>query len=225
MKILVVDDTQDIAILVRKILAQEGYDVIEAENGEVAIGVLSTTKVDLVLLDINMKKMDGFDTMREIACLDESMIPKVCFLSARREKRDIMKALSLGADDYLIKPIDPLLLVGKVKSLLQSEKGEAEFSRISANMPVYLDQNFKLVELSEVGLRIVAGFELDLNSTVTLVCPELTTITRVEKFDVRVVSSERVEDEYAMDVEFVGFDEKARSLIRKHSIRGQLVEK
>jgi len=115
-RILVVDDDAHIRELVSRFLSLEGLTIHEAANGKEALDVLETTKVDLVIMDIMMPEMDGWELCRELRDYDD--VP-ILMLTAKGETREKVKGFSLGADDYLVKPFDPLELVARVKALLK----------------------------------------------------------------------------------------------------------
>lgn len=116
MTILVVDDELLIRKVIREYLESENYKVLEAENGLDALRVLSSNKVNLILLDIMMPKMDGF------ACLEEIRKTKdipVIMLSAMKEETDKLNSFNLGVDDYVTKPFSPKELIARVKAHLK----------------------------------------------------------------------------------------------------------
>ena len=115
-KILVVDDELLIRKVIREYLESENYKVLEAENGLDALRVLSSNKVNLIILDIMMPKMDGF------ACLEEIRKTKdipVIMLSAMKEETDKLNSFNLGVDDYVTKPFSPKELIARVKAHLK----------------------------------------------------------------------------------------------------------
>lgn len=114
-KILVVDDDAHIRELVKVFLKNEGFDVCEAADGIAALSRLETIKVDLVILDIMMPNMDGWQLCRE---LREHYDLPVIMITVEGETSQKIKGFELGADDYLVKPFDPLELVARVKALL-----------------------------------------------------------------------------------------------------------
>ena len=116
MNILVVDDEQLIRNVIKEYLLNEGYNVYEAENGLDALRVLSDKKIDLIVLDIMMPKMDGFTCLSEIR--KTKNIP-VIMLSARKEEIDKLNSFDLGVDDYVTKPFSPKELVARVKAHLK----------------------------------------------------------------------------------------------------------
>ena len=115
-KILVCDDEKDIVSAVRIYLSSEGYTVYEAYNGKEALEVIQTNEVHLVLMDIMMPKMDGIEAMVKIREL--SNVP-VILLTAKGEDTDKVLGLTVGADDYVTKPFNPVELQARVKSQLR----------------------------------------------------------------------------------------------------------
>lgn len=116
MKILIADDDKDLLSLIGYTLTQTGYVVVKAVDGPSAIRSFTAEPPDLVLLDINMPGASGFEVCAAIR--KESRVP-VMMLTARGEEEDLVKALELGADDYLTKPFSPRTLLARVKALLR----------------------------------------------------------------------------------------------------------
>ncbi|MBU0567668.1 response regulator [bacterium] len=117
-KILVVDDNVDMVDLLKSILEMEGYDVIEAFDGQEALDKSKQQQPDFILLDIMMPIMDGWETCRRLkGCRKTSQIP-VTILTARVNPEDREKASRLGADDYLTKPFDPDELLNRIKKVV-----------------------------------------------------------------------------------------------------------
>lgn len=114
--ILMVDDDPHIRELVRHFLQQEGYVVYEASDGKDALAKLESVKMDLVILDIMMPNMDGWQLCREIREHDD--IP-LLMLTAKGETSQKIKGFQLGTDDYLVKSFEPLELVARVQALLR----------------------------------------------------------------------------------------------------------
>jgi two-component system OmpR family response regulator len=115
-KILIVDDDVHIRELARVFLTNEGYTTYEASDGLEALSRLETTKVDLVILDIMMPNMDGWELCRQLKELYDF---PVLMLTAKGETKQKLKGFELGTDDYLVKPFEPLELVARVKALLK----------------------------------------------------------------------------------------------------------
>jgi DNA-binding response OmpR family regulator len=114
--ILIVDDDPHIRELVGHFLGAEGFDIAEAADGLAALTMLETLKADLVILDVMMPNMDGWELCRELRASYE--IP-LLMLTAKGETAQKIKGFQLGTDDYLVKPFEPLELVARVKALLK----------------------------------------------------------------------------------------------------------
>ena len=114
--ILIVDDDPHIRELARVLLQREGFDVHEASDGEAALAAFDRLKIDLVILDIMMPKMDGLELCRQLRAWYE--LP-ILMLTARGETSQKLKGFQVGTDDYLVKPFEPLELVARVKALLK----------------------------------------------------------------------------------------------------------
>ncbi|MCI3919521.1 response regulator transcription factor [Paenibacillus sp. TRM 82003] len=116
-RILIVDDDREIAGLIEIYLKNEGYDTIKAFDGEEALRLLNEDdSIHLVVLDIMMPKMDGLEVCRRVR--EDRHLP-ILMVSAKAEDMDKIMGLMTGADDYLIKPFNPLELTARVKSLLR----------------------------------------------------------------------------------------------------------
>ncbi len=104
--ILVADDEPHILQLVRLIL-QEKYRILEAEDGEAVLEILEKTRPDLILLDVMMPKINGFELCEQLKNNPETKDITIMMLSAKAQERDIIQGLRLGADHYITKPFDP----------------------------------------------------------------------------------------------------------------------
>ncbi|RBP00848.1 vancomycin resistance response regulator transcription factor, VanR-F/VanR-M family [Rossellomorea aquimaris] len=116
LSILVADDEEEIADLIAIHLEKEGYHVTKASDGEEAVRVVETQVIDLLILDIMMPKMDGYEVTRRIR--DQHNMP-IIFLSAKTSDFDKVQGLVIGADDYMTKPFTPIELVARVNAQLR----------------------------------------------------------------------------------------------------------
>jgi CheY-like chemotaxis protein len=117
-RILVVDDEPAIARLVKMSLAVEGYDVRTVNSGFEAMEELPLFKPDIVVLDIMMPGMNGYEVCMEIKSRPDTSQIKVVFLTARGNPGDAQQGFSVGGDDYIIKPFDPEELLQKIQDIL-----------------------------------------------------------------------------------------------------------
>ena len=141
-KILVADDDKNIAELLRLYLEKEGYNVIIALDGEEAVAKFNRENTDIVLLDIMMPKLDGWQVCREIR--KKSNCP-IIMITAKGETFDKVLGLELGADDYVVKPFDSKEIVARIKAVLRRvgkvaetlDNKEVSYDRLVVNMTKY----------------------------------------------------------------------------------------
>ena len=120
MRILVADDEPHIRELIRMYLSKEGYQVESAVDGQDALDKARRLQPDLIVLDLMMPRVDGFEVTKELR--EESDVP-ILMLTVRKEDAIKVKGLELGADDYLTKPFNPKELVARVKAILRRADG------------------------------------------------------------------------------------------------------
>jgi CheY-like chemotaxis protein len=116
--ILIVDDSSTNNLLFENILETEGYKVLAASSGSEALHILQSKFPNLILLDVMMAGMDGFEVLKNIIGSEKLKQIPVVMVTAKKDSESMKKALELGAKDYLIKPIGIEELLSKVKSLL-----------------------------------------------------------------------------------------------------------
>jgi len=115
-RVLVVDDEPRLIHFIRLNLEHDGFEVVEATSGTQALGLLRDRLPDLILLDVMMPELDGFETLQLIR--EISTVP-VIMLTAKGEEEDRVRGLELGADDYISKPFSPREMVSRVKAVLR----------------------------------------------------------------------------------------------------------
>lgn len=121
--ILIVDDESRMRKLIKDFLMQKGYHILEAADGEEALKVFeeNQNKINLILLDVMMPKLDGWSVLRQIR--QTSSIP-IMMLTARGEEQDELFGFELGVDEYIAKPFSPKILVARVEAILKRSIGE-----------------------------------------------------------------------------------------------------
>ncbi|HUN74089.1 MAG TPA: response regulator transcription factor [Steroidobacteraceae bacterium] len=129
MKVLIVDDDRDLRELIAFALTQAGFLVVKAADGPSAVRLFDAEGPDLVVLDINMPGASGFQVCEAIRA--RSAVP-VMMLTVRSEEEDLIKALDLGADDYLTKPFSPKTLLARIKALLRRAGMESSAAPLEA---------------------------------------------------------------------------------------------
>ena len=158
-KILVVDDNREIVDSLGKLLAIEGYEILTACDGMEALDKMETEKVDLILLDVMMPRLNGLSALMKIR--EKHNIPAI-ILSAKTEESDKVSGLSLGADDYIEKPYNPAELLARVKAQLRrykayggSRAAEAQRAEIT-NGGLVLDDQQKQLFVDGEAVRLTA---------------------------------------------------------------------
>ena len=149
-KILVVDDDLNICELLRLYLTKDGYNVVVANDGQSAVSMFQEENPALVLLDVMLPKLDGWQVCREIRKFSETPI---IMLTAKGEVFDRVLGLELGADDYVVKPFDTKEIVARIKAVLRrsvsstaEEVKEVHYDKLSINLTNY--------ELKVAGVQI-----------------------------------------------------------------------
>ena len=143
-KILVVDDESRMRKLVKDFLSREGYTVLEAADGVEAMDIFYEDKdIALIILDVMMPRMDGWQVCREIR--ESSKVP-VIMLTARSEERDELQGFELGVDEYISKPFSPKILVARVNAILRRTLGTDDGDVISAG-GIVIDKAAHIVKI------------------------------------------------------------------------------
>jgi DNA-binding response OmpR family regulator len=117
-KILLVDDSTTMLLMERMVLGKGGYHLISANNGEEAVRSALTQNPDLILLDIVMPRMDGFEVCRRLRAHDVTRATPIILVTNRGEESHVEEGFRSGCNDFIMKPLDGLELLTKVKSLL-----------------------------------------------------------------------------------------------------------
>jgi DNA-binding response OmpR family regulator len=124
-EILIVDDEPNVVVAIQFLMQQQGYKVLIAERGEDALDLIYQYKPDLVLLDIMLPGIDGYEVCEIVRLNPNYRNVKIIFLTAKGREVEIAKGLALGADAYITKPYSNAELVAKVKELLEKTYEEA----------------------------------------------------------------------------------------------------
>lgn len=156
--ILVVDDSESLRTMVKSYLAQEGFRVVTAVNGREALFVARDEKPDLILLDIMMPELGGYEFMRIYS--KEAETP-IILLTARLEENDKVLGLELGADDYITKPFSPRELTARVRAVLRRSEKQAIEPDILRAGQIELNQSNRTVSVAGAMVELTA-FEFDL---------------------------------------------------------------
>jgi DNA-binding response OmpR family regulator len=160
--VLVVDDDADIRGLVRELLERQGYEVSEAGNGKDALRLLYSSQPDVVLLDVSMPELDGWETLERIR--DLSDVP-VAMVTARAAELEKVRGLKAGADDYITKPFGRQELLARVEAMLRRAGSRKEAPETYADALLTVDFAQRAVEvdgepvaLTPLEFRLLAAF-------------------------------------------------------------------
>jgi DNA-binding response OmpR family regulator len=156
--ILIVDDEKRLVALVESYLTQEGYRVATAYNGKQALTVAQKEKPDLIILDIMMPEMNGYDFMRTHRAQHDTPI---IMLTAKVEDDDKIIGLELGADDYVVKPFKPRELMARVRNVLRRAGKSEPLGKILKVADIILDRNSREVLVGERSIDLTPS-EFDL---------------------------------------------------------------
>lgn len=191
--LLLADDDIELCEMLAEYLKPEGFDVDKAHDGESALEKALSMSYDLVILDVMMPKLNGFDVLRQLRT--QSLIP-VLMLTAKGDDIDSVLGLELGADDYLPKPCNPRVLVARIRAILRRAAVQSEDS-----------------ELAQREVLQVGDIKLDPGSRGVFRCGEAITLTSTEysvlevllRETGRIVSKERLSEE-ALGRKLMRFD-------------------
>ncbi len=151
-RILVVDDEPDITALVAYHLAKAGYRVSTAANGPDALKAAREEKPDIVILDVMLPGVSGYDVLAELRRREETREVGVILLTAKREEPDRIRGLSLGADDYLIKPFDLQELLARMRAVIRRQGGQA--APMLSNGKVSLDPGTRMARAGGAEIQL-----------------------------------------------------------------------
>jgi putative two-component system response regulator len=121
-KVLVVDDHPSSRLTTIALLSVEGYEVLEAENGQIALECIAKADPDLIILDVMMPGMDGYEVCRRIKQDEHTRLTPVVFVTALSDRRARLRGIEAGGDDFLSKPFDQLELSARAKSLIRQKR-------------------------------------------------------------------------------------------------------
>jgi DNA-binding response OmpR family regulator len=150
-KILIVDDKFSLRTMVKSYLEQEGFQLVEAENGRDALYVARHEKPDLIILDLMMPEMGGYEFMRLYS--KEADTP-IMILTARLEENDRVLGLELGADDYITKPFSMRELVARIRAILRRVRKGAAKSEVLRAADIVLDRDGHQVIVAEHSVNL-----------------------------------------------------------------------
>lgn len=214
-KILIVDDQKTILITLEAILKQQGYQVFSATNSIDAFDKFNSEFVDLIITDAIMPLgSNGYSLISSIRASEKNNQVPIIMLTGKREKADIEKALTVGADDYIVKPIDPDILTVKIKNLLQKSEIDSSFVEAPVKASATILTKTDIISISEIDLKLLTNFPL-LSGQLYRISSDFFKQLEIESVNTRVASCEPVGDsQFKISTHFVGLSDKELSQIR-----------
>lgn len=221
--ILIVDDQKTVLMTIESILKPHGFIVVACTNSVDAFDRFTHERFDLVITDAVMPMGEnGFTLISSIRQQSFNKTVPIIMLTGKRDPQDVEKAISVGANDYMIKPIDPDILIAKVKKLLENKSQSEDFVEAAVNSPAQLQIKLSIVGISET--------HLILNSNVSFIPGQIQKIQSMlfkefghEMLSVRMGEAENFDTHFRIKASFVGLSEKELSQIRLW-VRSRLIE-
>lgn len=227
-RILVADDVADVRNLLRTVLEQDQHEIIEADTGQKVLNLVrddAEPSFDLILLDIVLPDIEGIEVLRQLKTMERSL-PKVCFISGKRDKEVVVRALQTGGDDYLVKPIDIMVLRDKLQKLVGTTT--SEMAGIATHLQASLvgspvEVPLVITKLSETGLVLESSIPFKEHSTLELSAKTLDHLLGAKLIMTCMVESisSGKDGGQSVTVSFTGMHENQRSGIRRLVIAGK----
>lgn len=230
-KILIVDDMQDIRLLVKRIITKAGFEALEAADGKEAIDIINNeNELKLVLLDIMLPDMEGYDVMKAILPKKEANKFKVCFISGKKEKDAVLKAIDSGGDDYIVKPIHPENLLSKIGILLKDIELIESFHHLKTKINAELlyqkiRPDIEIRGIDELSLMIFSTAELKPETKLEIQSEKLNKLLNYDGFFSLKVNkcNKHASGKYFARCRFVGLTEAVATEIRQLAIKGEFI--
>lgn len=216
--ILIVDDQQSVLLTLEALLKSDNHLVTACTNAMDAMARLAQEAFDLVISDVVMSGATGYALLRTIRSQPQLARIPVILLTGKREKADVEKGIESGADDYVIKPIDPTLLLAKIRNILaKTDQAAPHFAEASVRVKAEFESKTEVVGISELGCVLQSnmfappGILLKVNS-------EIFKEVGLEGHPtVRIISCDKLETQegfYKISGNFVGLSEKELTPLR-----------
>jgi DNA-binding response OmpR family regulator len=220
-KIIIVDDLKTVLLTLESILTQAGYFVVSCVNSTDALDRFNAEHFDLMLSDIVMPGgANGYSLISTIRSGEKNKNIPIIMLTGKREKSDIEKAILSGANDYIVKPIDPEIVLTKVKIHLgDAENSQPGFVEAKIQSPAEIQLKTEVVSISEIQCQIITNYQLTIGQLYRLKADFLAEI-ELEALSTRITQIENYAPQYSatpqykMTADFVGLTDKELSKIR-----------
>jgi two-component system chemotaxis response regulator CheY len=170
-RILLVDDDHDFLNVASRLLQHADIDVVTCMGAQEALDQAKRREFDVIITDANMKPHSGYELIRSIKSIPSYQLIPIAMITGRREKRDVERAVAVGAQDYIVKPIDPERFIKKIQELVSRSEDahrSARFGEIHLEEIGKITTSVMIVGLSETGVLLDSDHKLLEGSIVTL---------------------------------------------------------
>lgn len=170
-RILLVDDDHDFLAVASRLLQHTGVEVVTCASAMEALDQAQRYEFDVIITDANMKPHSGYELIRSIKAIPSYDLIPIAMITGRREKRDVERAVAVGAQDYIVKPIDPDRFIQKVRELIsrsENARRAARFGEVQLNEVAKMTTAVVIVGLSETGVLLDSDHKLFEGSVITL---------------------------------------------------------
>lgn len=218
-RLLIVDDDKDILKLAKAVLTHEKHQVLTADDAIQAMDILNTQPVDLLISDANMPHYSGFELVQTVRQNSKFEDLPIAMLTSLRERKDIEKAIKAGVDDYIVKPLDPLIFIQKIADILEKNPPKThpqiEFPEESEAAKGQIRMAVRLLSISEVAVQFVFHGELEPGEIVEVNCPFFKESLGEEPPPLKVLDKEEHEDGWLYTLTYMGARESYLQRVRK----------
>ncbi len=213
--ILVIDDNPSDLLLTSFHVEKLGFEPVKAVDGFSAIEQLNTHEYKVIIVDLQMPMMSGIELIKRIRRIEKFKNIPIMVTSARQESRDVMLAVSVGANDYIVKPIDDQIFEEKFFKLVGKDDQWAEYPipKEHSHAGGFYKKNIDVQSISEVGATVVTDCAWEEGQTQEIGINILQD-DGVQALMTRVISSKPINGRYTSKVSFVGLTEEIRQKIR-----------
>ena len=219
-RILLVDDDREILTMASALLVHARFDVVCCQNAIEALEAVKKQRFDAIITDANMSPHSGYDLIRSIKALPEADLIPIAMLTGRREKRDVERAVAVGAESYIVKPLDPIAFIEKVHHLVargEDHRLTSKFGEVLLNEVAACEVPMLLTGLTETSVqfdsdhRLLVGSQIRANS-------DAFTRMGVPSPMLKIISCTpgEIEDTFDIRASFVNLDEKQTQKLRQY---------
>jgi DNA-binding response OmpR family regulator len=225
--VLIVDDVKEMRELLAAHVEHLDAETVQAGSESSMLSYLKSDKKrpDLILLDINLAESSGIASVAKIRALPDGDKLKLCFISGERDRNMVLAAMKVGAIDYIVKPIEPIILRKKLSQMLGlSGDSPVQLAKVKVNMVATFPQvpikaDAQVLELSEEGVRLQSNLEFEKGSLLQLEVADINAIFgKPTPFELKILSVSKSSNSFYFECCFLGLHESMTSKIRKFVI-------